>query len=404
MSKTKVVWGKSGIAFFEGSSWGFRYKERLEDGKTKYGKIKGYATEQEAVNDYYIYEEKFKEQNREYEVSVNKDIMFIDYLIYWFENIYSIGIEQTTKMIGAYTVYKFMIPNIEEDIKIKFVTAEYLNVLLKRISTSNVKSAPEKAREIMSGLLKEAHTSGIITYNPIGEVDYYSRNSKKITILTKAQLKKFLEMSSKENWYLEILLGVFCGLRRGEIQGLKFSDFNYEEKSVIISRQLVSEYTFADDMEVKGFKITDYTTKERDPKTINAFRKLRVPDVVIEQVKNRYKLMEYYKMKDKEYEDDDYISFQPNGKPHGINSFNHYIKSVCRKTGLPIITVHSLRHMFATILAEQGVELAKISGLLGHNSIHTTFEFYCDVMEDTENINAYMNREFVPEEEQYAVC
>lgn len=395
--------GKS-VAFFENGSWYHRVKMLQDDYSVKYGKKGGFITKEDAEESYKACEEEFERKSAGKIKKFDENLTFKNYLIYWFENIYSIGIEQTTKMIGAYTIYKFMIPNIEGDIKMKFVTAEYLNALLKRISLMNTKSIAQKSREIISGLLKEAETSGIITYNPVQEVDYYSRNSKKVSVLNKTQLKKLLEVSSKENWYLEILLGVFCGLRRGEIQGLKFSDFNYDEKTVTISRQLVSEYTFEDDMEVKGFKITDYTTKERDPKTINAFRKLRVPDVVIEQVKNRHKLMEYYKMKDEEFADNDYISFQPNGKPHGINSFNHYIKSVCRKTGLPVITVHSLRHMFATILAEQGVELAKISGLLGHNSIHTTFEFYCDVMEDTENINAYMNREFVPEEEQYAVC
>lgn len=36
---------------------------------------------------------------------------------------------------------------------------------------------------------------------------------------------------------------------------------------------------------------------------------------------------------------------------------------------------------FATNLVEQGVPLAKISGLLGHSSVNTTFEYYCDVIE-----------------------
>lgn len=51
--------------------------------------------------------------------------------------------------------------------------------------------------------------------------------------------------------------------------------------------------------------------------------------------------------------------------------------------------------MYATILIEQGVPLVKISGLLGHDSIHTTFEYYCDIMEEDKNINAFMNNTFV---------
>ena len=52
-------------------------------------------------------------------------------------------------------------------------------------------------------------------------------------------MKVFLEAASKNPWYLEILLGLFCGLRKGEILGLKFQDFDFEKQTVRISRQLV---------------------------------------------------------------------------------------------------------------------------------------------------------------------
>ena len=44
------------------------------------------------------------------------------------------------------------------------------------------------------------------------------------------------------------------------------------------------------------------------------------------------------------------------------------------------------------------VPLVKISALLGHSSVHTTFEYYCDVMDENENILAFMNNVFVPVE------
>lgn len=36
--------------------------------------------------------------------------------------------------------------------------------------------------------------------------------------------------------------------------------------------------------------------------------------------------------------------------------------------------------------SEQSVPLAKISGLLEHSSVNTTFEYYCDVMDENEKI------------------
>lgn len=52
--------------------------------------------------------------------------------------------------------------------------------------------------------------------------------------------------------------------------------------------------------------------------------------------------------------------------------------------------------MYATILTEQGVPLVKVSALLGHSSVHTTFEYYCEVMDENEKIIGFMNDSFVP--------
>ena len=119
----------------------------------------------------------------------------------------------------------------------------------------------------------------------------------------------------------------------------------------------------------------------------------------MKELKKRQLLVEYNKVKfEDSYEDHDYISCQPNGKPHGMSSMNQALTKLCIKNALPEISVHSLRHMYATILLEQGVQLPKISALLGHESINTTFEYYCDVMEDREKIIDFMNNTFKVDE------
>ena len=386
------------VAFFENGSWYHRTKTLNEDYTVKYGKKGGFQTQEEAEESYDKYEKAFQEQINGKTIKLDDNITFKNYLIYWFENIFVSRIENTTKMISNYTIYKVIIPNLDEDIKLKLITAEYINSILKKILANTSTATTKKAREIFSISLKDAYSNKLINYYPMDEVDKFRVKKKPIVILNKKELKQLLAYTSKENWYLEILLGVFCGLRRGEIEGLKFADFDIEEKTVTISRQLATDYIFDDYKEHRGFKIMEYNLIERDPKTINSFRKLRVPDIVIEQVLNRKQLIEYYKCRYNDFEDNDYISCQQNGKPHGTSSFNGYLTKVCKKIGLPHITAHGLRHMYATILIENGVELTKISALLGHDSIHTTFEYYCDVMEENKNINAFINNAFVPNE------
>lgn len=386
---------KNNIAFFENGSWYHRTKTLNNDYTVKYGKKGGFKTKEEAEESFQKYDNEFKSKILGNTNDLNNQISFKEYLIYWYENIFIERIENTTQMISAYILYNIIIPNIDKDIQLRFVTKDYLSSLFDKILGIYSEQTARKTQEIINIAFKDALFEKRINYNPMSEITFIKRTKNKIIILSKNEIKKFLSYVCNDNWYLEILLALFCGLRKGEIEGLKFSDFNIKEKTVEISRQVVANYSLENGMEVKGFKIKEYSIKEGDPKTINSFRKLRVPDIIIEQLNSRKKLMDYYKQRYKIFEDNDYISCQKNGKPHSLSAFNNYLNRICKKNGLPKITVHGLRHMYATILIENDVELVTISALLGHNSVNTTFEYYCDVMEEDGNINSYLNTAFV---------
>lgn len=385
---------KNNIAFFENGSWYHRTKTLNNDYTVKYGKKGGFKTKEEAEESFQKYDNEFKSKILGNTNDLNNQISFKEYLIYWYENIFIERIENTTQMISAYILYNIIIPNIDKDIQLRFVTKDYLSNLFDKILGIYSEQTARKTQEIINIAFKDALFEKQINYNPMSEITFIKRTKNKIIILSKNEIKKFLSYVCNDNWYLEILLALFCGLRKGEIEGLKFSDFNIKEKTVEISRQVVANYSLENGMEVKGFKIKEYSIKEGDPKTINSFRKLRVPDIIIEQLNSRKKLMDYYKQRYKVFEDNDYISCQKNGKPHSLSAFNNYLNRICKKNGLPKITVHGLRHMYATILIENDVELVTISALLGHNSVNTTFEYYCDVMEEDDNINSYLNTAF----------
>lgn len=382
---------KKSVAFFERNSWYHRTKVMDENGTVKYGKKGGFSSQEEAEESYHKYEKEFNTQLRKQQLSCkeNREIMFKDYLIYWFEEVFSKRIETTTRMVAAYAVYDLILPNIDFDIKMRFVSVEYLDGLLERVSKVCV-SAGNKSREILNIAMKEAVIEGYISVNPVPETKTYRRKKPNIVILSKERIRVLLQAASKDNWYLEILLGLFCGLRKGEIYGLKFSDFDTEHHTVKISRQIVANPVIRE-----GSKIEEYSLRERDPKTPNSFRTLRVPDVIMDELEKRRSLVDMYKEKMREdFCDNGYISCQSNGKVHSLSAMNIALRKLCVRNSLPPVSVHGLRHMFATILVEQGVSLAKISGLLGHSSVNTTFEYYCDVMDEKERIIAFMNDTF----------
>lgn len=389
--------GKSNGAsvFKRGDSWYHYIKILKDDGSTVYSKKGGFATASEAEKSYRECDEEFKKACRSYQISnrVNTEIGLKDYMTYWFEDVYSERIENTTRMVGAYTLYDLILPHMEQEIKLRLVNVEYLDLLLER--TAKVSdSAGNKCRELLNLALKDAVTQGYLKNNPVPGTRTYKRRKPNVIILSKEKLKALLAAASKSNWYLEILLAVFCGLRKGEIGGLKYSDFDMEEQTVSISRQITSNPVIP-----KGqSRPEEYRIAEKPPKTDNSYRTLRVPETVIRQVNIRKKLTDGNKKKLGDfYLDQDYISCQENGVPHSVTAFNNTLTKLCDRNALPHVTVHGLRHMYATILVEQGVPLVKISALLGHSSVNTTFEYYCEVMDENEKIISFMNSTFIPE-------
>ena len=386
---------KKGVVFYEETSWFHRVKLLQPDGSVKYSKRGGFQSEVEAEASYYKYEEEFKKASRTYQMSAkpNVDVDLKDYLLYWFEDIFSQRIENTTRMVCAYVLYDLILPNMQQDIKLRYANEEYFDSLLAVVSKA-CDSAGNKSREFLNMAMKEAVIQEYIKRNPISATKLYPRKKPTIIILNKANVKKLLKAAYNSGWYLEILLGLFCGLRKGEISGLKFGDFDAENRTIYIQRQITSNPVIP-----KGErKIKTYEVIEKPPKTDNSYRLLRIPEAVAAEIERRRILAESNKQQyGEQYFDHDYISCQENGLPHSTAAMNSALSKLCSRNGLPHITVHGLRHMYATILVEQKVPLIKISALLGHASVNTTFEYYCEVMDENEQIITFMNHTFVPE-------
>jgi integrase len=361
-----------------------------DDGTTKHARKGGFKSEEEALESYRKFEDDFLKANRAYQIKHNKDFGIKDYLIYWLEEIYTQRIENTTRMLSAYVMYDLILPQITQDIKLRYVSAEYLNAVLEKASKI-CDSAGSKSRELLNIAFKDAVVQGVVSRNPVPDTKAYPTKKGNVIVLNKENTKILLKTASEGNWYLEVLEGLFLGLRKGEIYGLKYSDYDFENQTVHIQRQLASNPT----VEVGTSNILSYGLVLKEPKTANSYRTLRVPTALLDEVQKRKELNDFYRKRyGGSYTDNDLLSCQENGNPHSMSSMNAALTKICSRSGLPHITPHSLRHMFASILVEKGVPLAKVSAMLGHSSINTTFEYYVEVLDENEHIIDFLNDRF----------
>ena len=393
---------RKGNAFYERNSWHHRIKILNEDYSTSYGKKGGFKTPEEAEESFKRYKEEYEAQLTAHHLNIVEDVHFSNYLIYWYENIFKEKEPENTYALGvAYVIYNMVVPLLRKegariDIKLRLISENYLDRLFAELAKITP-SAGSKCQEVLSVALSDALINKYIMYNPINGTKKITRQQPKINILNKEELSKLLLFAQYDNWYVEILLAVFCGLRKGEIMGLKFEDFDFDENIIRIRRQLVSNPIISNDIDVNSIKIEKYVLTEKPPKK-DSYRNLKVPKIIMEKIKERKEEYELYKKNVSDFKEYNYISFdKKTGKPHFPSSFNAYLSKLCTKINISQVSVHGLRHMFATILIERGVPIEKIAALLGHSSPNITFEIYCAIMEEREKILSFINNIFNPE-------
>ena len=169
---------KAGINF-KGKSWCQNIKLLSDDGKIKYSKRAGFQTSEEELQSAVSYEERFKEDLRKFHLKnkIDFDITLKDYLIYWYNEIYSSRVEATARMLGQYTLYYLIFPQLEKKIKLRYANTEYFNALLKRVA-GICPSAGNKGREVLNIAMRDAFGNGALSKTQAGDKNFIQATNK----------------------------------------------------------------------------------------------------------------------------------------------------------------------------------------------------------------------------------
>lgn len=178
--------------------------------------------------------------------------------------------------------------------------------------------------------------------------------------------------------YMQILFAVLMGLRRGEINGLKFSDVDYIHRKLMVQRQLGKK----PNTEKGDVPLNMLTKQEIKLKTKSSYRELDIPDIVFEAILEQRKIYEKNRRRrKKEFRDWNYICCSTYGNPRSKSFHYPYFKKILAEQGLPNIRFHDLRSTYATILMKNNFNLKGISKMLGHAKEIISADVYGDTKE-----------------------
>src|SRR5215211_2210705 len=221
--------------------------------------------------------------------------------------------------------------------------------------------------------LKEAVQDGLIPRNAADAVKAPRPAKKENNPLTLEQARTFLEVVSGDRFEALYVLAIHCGLREGELLGLKWDDLDLEAGTLSVRRTL-SE--------------TKELGRIFEPPKNGKGRSIKLTPGAIEALHGHLgrQLKEIERAGDR-YQDQGLVFPAQTGTPmNGKNLTARSFKPILVKAGLPrSVRLHDLRHTCATLLLGKGVHPKIVQELLGHATIAITLDTYSHVLPNMQS-------------------
>lgn len=224
-----------------------------------------------------------------------------------------------------------------------------------------------------------------------------SKETRDVTAFTLEEEKAFLKALESESriinkfpndYTVQFLIELFAGLRMGEINALYVEDIDFENDKIYVRRTITSN---GNDKGIVG----------RTAKTKAGVRQVTMVGF-LRDVLAWYITYQYPKLKkSKEYPKLLFVN-QSKGSTGVITTcqVNERFKRICDKYGIrsgDSVNQHMLRHTFATRSMESGMAYDVLQKMIGHKSIKTTIDTYCDVFEANEQKNVNIMNTYLQE-------
>lgn len=223
--------------------------------------------------------------------------------------------------------------------------------------------------QTLNAALRQAVRERVIPFNPAEHCELLRQQKKEMRVFTLEELAIFFKTAQEISpHFTAFYLNVTTGLRRGELLGITWDCVDFKEGIIDVKQQVT-------------------VSKENGPvltglKTEKSRRKIKLDTDTLGLLKFHKRRQENIKkMLGPDYQDNNLVFATDDGRPINPRTFTKHFSWVLGKSGLSGIRLHDLRHLYATLALEAGVDLKTVSSNLGHTSINITADVYGHVTE-----------------------
>mgnify|MGYP002743709968 FL=1 len=301
----------------------------------------------------------------------------------WFEEYAKVNLrptsyarmKQLTKRVYPAIGHKRLDKITARDIQ-KFIT----DMLTNGRNLNNGKPLSRKTAvhhlNFISDVFSYAVRMGMLCDNPCRRVFVPKQEQEEKQIYTIEQVKILYENLKSEpmKYQVYLLLSIYSGYRRSEMLGLEWKDIDFEHDLIHVRR--TSQYTSE-----KGI-YTD-TTKTRKSKRVS-----KMPASIMNLLRQfKADQNEEARRLGTKWEDYDRLFTKWNGAPMNPQTPFEWLKGYCERIGIPFRNIHSLRHLHASLLIFEGVDVVAVSEDMGHSVVGTTLNLYSHMFQEAKARN-----------------
>jgi len=285
----------------------------------------------------------------------------------WYENYAKIKVRPSSHQTYKGYIENHIKPNIGS-VPLSKLTSLQLQKLYKkllakgRVDRIEAKSQPKglspktvrNINQVISSAMDFAKSQKLIAVNPTDGCALPKLEHQEMKTIPAEQLTSFLREAKESGVFEMYYIELATGLRRGELLGLKWEDLDLQQGSLRVQRQVAR---------INGEVV------EAPLKTKNSYRTISLGADAVKILKEQRK----------KSEGSPYVFPSPTGGPISPDSVLQMLHRVLKRAGLPKVRFHDLRHTFATVALQNGVDIKTVSGMLGHYSAGFTLDTYAHV-------------------------